>query len=339
MKNKLNLVFLVLMAITVFYGCKKEEVVLKNTSPIKQVLNENSTAKEIVAAVGEFNEWITSTKKSTEVIPLEDLKKVIEDKMNLEYAHPELETEMVTDEKVTIEIALEANNTVSKLEVTRALTQFYNSTKEHFNKVNALKKHLFLSDVNIVVINETKAVITYTSTIGLKEIQLAFGADDDWYWGGGFGKCINDPDLTNKSLDAAYQIGKKLQQIFKPIGITSGLYTNIESITFDESDDYLDASGQNLYYKSEGSPYDYPCINDNMMNFYLTGAINSVNNPHTSEMPPAGKTRLSVWHEAWGTPTGPYNSIQLRRHRTIVKYGKHITLYNGPSKLDDFVIN
>lgn len=75
------------------------------------------------------------------------------------------------------------------------------------------------------------------------------------------------------------------------------------------------------------------------MNFYYDGALYAINHPHFDEMPPVGKTRLSVYHYAWGTPTGPYNTVQLRRHLTDVKYGTLIQKIDADPKLEDFVIN
>lgn len=61
--------------------------------------------------------------------------------MNLEYAYPNLELINTTDEKISFEVALEQNNMVSKAEAIKSFNAIYNSTKNHFDKVNAQKNN------------------------------------------------------------------------------------------------------------------------------------------------------------------------------------------------------
>lgn len=181
-------------------------------------------------------------------------------------------------------------------------------------------------------------MITYTSTLGYLENSSVFTENDDWYWGGGYGKCENAPDLLGKSSDAAQEINKKLQLVFKPVTFTSGFFTEIEYRTFDNSDNYLSSNGENLYYRHEGLLGYYPCINDYYMNFYYNGVIYAINNPKYYDMAPTGKTRLNIIHQAMGYQSGQNQSNQIKIHYTKVKYGKPIQLIEPRQKLSDFVL-
>lgn len=63
MTKNFKTIAILLIAATTIFSCKKDELIKKNQSPINQVLTETSTGEEIIAAVDDFNQWISNKKK------------------------------------------------------------------------------------------------------------------------------------------------------------------------------------------------------------------------------------------------------------------------------------
>ncbi|MBI4649221.1 MAG: hypothetical protein HY738_22155 [Bacteroidia bacterium] len=184
---------------------------------------------------------------------------------------------------------------------------------------------------------EDKAFLNYHSVISYTLTTNPFGIGDDWFWGGGFGKC-GQYDPTGQSSDAAQEIKAEVLNAIgpQPFATEYFMWCQVQTVVADWHDNYTNSLGQELMWHKESYNQNdpHPCIYYNQMNFYYNGLITVI----TVKAKPAGKQYIDLASfGGWQIFSDP---ILYRCHRALIQYGvKHtLPLAQAVLKSDQFSI-
>ena len=248
----------------------------------------------------------------------------IEALLNSQYAQAEKSFAKLARATNTIRVALNDDGTVNNSALLTAVNQSRQSLSSQYHALTDAEKHVVTIDIRKKepqTESERSVLLEVEGIYGLRDcIALDyFGPDDFWHWGFGLGTCDGPP--TQRPLDAATEIGKKLNYRTPAQRQAVLFYTNQEvkfivgstlSNTNDVTPDDNIRDTRMFSQRRDLANYNlYECLDPSDMNFYLDGTRWVI-----GFVAPSGKGFISI--DLFGDAVFPSEDIM---HNAYTTYG------------------
>ena len=224
----------------------------------------------------------------------------IEALLNSQYGQAEKPFAKLARATNTIRVALNDDGTINNAALLTAVNEARQFLSSQYHALTDAEKHVIAIDMrrkepqteggNVLIEFEGMYGLQHSSSL------YRFGPGDYWHWGLGLGTCDGLP--TQQPLDAATQIGEKLNYRNTPLnqsvfytdqeikGIIGSTFRNLNDVTI--GDNIRDCL---MFSQVRSLPnYNlYECLDPDDMNFYLNGTSTAI-----GSRAPQGKGFISI---------------------------------------------